>query len=46
MEFLISAAEAGGMLMMARIAMLRALNHDEPGPAPAPRRKRAKSFRV
>jgi hypothetical protein len=46
MEFLISAAEAGGMLMMARIDMLRALNHDEPGPASAPRRKRAKNLRV
>ena len=28
--------------MMAHIAMLRALNHGDPGPAPAPRRKRAK----
>ena len=42
MEFLISAAENGGIVMMAHIAMLRALNHDDPDPAPAPRRKRAK----
>jgi hypothetical protein len=41
MEFLISAAEKGGIVMMARIAMLRALNHGEPDPALAPRRKRA-----
>ena len=27
MEFLISAGENGGIVMMARIAMLRALNH-------------------
>jgi hypothetical protein len=46
MEFLISAAEKGGILMMARIAMLRALNHSDPDPAPAPRRKRAKAHRV
>jgi hypothetical protein len=42
MEFLISAAENGGIVMMARIAMLRGLNHGEPDPALAPRRKRAK----
>jgi hypothetical protein len=42
MEVLISAAEKGGIVMMARIAMLRALNHGDPDPAPAPRRKRAK----
>ena len=43
MEFLISAAEKGGIVMMAHIAMLRALNHADPDPAPTPRRKRAKT---
>jgi hypothetical protein len=46
MEFLISAAEKGGIVMMARIAMSRALNHGDPDPAPAPRRKRAKRYRI
>jgi hypothetical protein len=46
MECLIAAAEKGGIVMMARIAMLRALNHGEPDPAPAPRRKRAKAYRI
>ena len=34
MEFLVSAAEHGGIVMMARIAMSRAINHGEPVPAP------------
>jgi hypothetical protein len=46
MEFLISAAEDGGIVMMTRIAMLRAMNHGESDPAPAPRGKRAKSHRI
>jgi hypothetical protein len=46
MELLISAAENGGIVMMARIAMLRALNHGDPDPAPAPRRKRAIGYRI
>ena len=46
MEFLISAAENGGIVMMARIAMLRALNHGDPDPAPAPHRKRAKAYLI
>jgi hypothetical protein len=46
MEFLISAAEKGGIVMMAHIAMLRALNHGDPDPAPAPRRKRGKRYRI
>jgi hypothetical protein len=46
MELLISAAEKGGILMMAHIAMLRALNNGDPDPAPAPRRKRTKAYRI
>jgi hypothetical protein len=46
MELLISAAEKGGIVMMARIAMLRALNHGDPDPAPEPRRNRAKRYRI
>jgi hypothetical protein len=46
MEVLISAAEKGGIVMMARIAMLRASNHGDPDPAPSPRRKRAKRHRI
>jgi hypothetical protein len=46
MKCLISAAEKGGIVMMARIAMLRALNHGDPDPAPAPRRKRAIGYRI
>jgi hypothetical protein len=41
MECLISAAEKGGIVMMARIAMLRALNHGEPDPVPAPQARQA-----
>ena len=44
MECLISAAEKGGIVMMARIAMLRALNHGDTDPAP--RRKRAKGYGI
>jgi hypothetical protein len=40
MEFLISAAENGGIVMIARIAMLRALNAGKPDPEITPRRKR------
>jgi hypothetical protein len=47
MECLIAAAEKGGIVMMARIAMLRAMNHGAPDPAaPAPRGKRAKRYRI
>jgi hypothetical protein len=46
MEFLISAAEKGGIIMMARIAMLRALNTGKPDPEITPRRKRAKRYRI
>jgi len=53
MRCLIDAAEHGGILMMAEIAMRRALSHGRPKPAPeprqlapAPRRKRAKVHRM
>jgi hypothetical protein len=46
MEFLISAAEKGGIVMMAHIAMLRALNTSKPNPEITPRRKRAKRYRI
>src|SRR5580700_3453431 len=46
MEVLISAAEKGGIVMMARIAMLRALNHGNSDPAPVRRRKRAKRYGI
>jgi hypothetical protein len=46
MEVLIFAAEKGGIVMMARIAMLRALDHGDPDPAPAPHRKRAMRYRI
>jgi hypothetical protein len=46
MEFLISAAEKGGIVMMARIAMLRALNAGKPDAEITPRRKRAKRYRI
>jgi hypothetical protein len=46
MECLISAAEKGGIVMMAHIAMLRALNTGKPDPEITPRRKRAKAYRI
>jgi len=46
MEFLISAAENGGIVMIARIAMLRALNAGKPDPEITPRRKRPKRYRI
>jgi hypothetical protein len=42
-ECLISAAENGGIIMMAHIAVLRALNNRKPDPETSPRRKRAKA---
>ena len=38
--------EHGGDPLMARIAMLQALHRDEPKAPPAPRRKRAKVYKV
>jgi hypothetical protein len=45
-QCLLSAAEHGGIVMMARIAMLRALTHGQEQPAEAPRRKAGKKYRV
>src|SRR4029077_747306 len=36
---LLIAAERGGIMMLAQIAMLRSLNHGKPDPASTPRRK-------
>jgi hypothetical protein len=41
-----TATEGWDFLMHARVGMLRALNHGRSEPAAAPRRKRAKSYRV
>jgi hypothetical protein len=46
MKFLISVAEKGGIVMMARIAMLRAFNAGKPDPEITPRRKRAKAYKI
>ena len=46
MECLISAAEKGGIVMMAHIAMLRALNHGDPDLEIIPRRERAKRYGI
>jgi hypothetical protein len=45
-QLLLSAAEQGGILMIAEIAMRQALAHGIPKAEPEPRRKRAKSYRV
>jgi hypothetical protein len=45
-EILLLVAEHGGDPMMARIGMMRALNHGQPPPAIEPRRKRARAYRV
>ncbi len=44
-ETLMLVAEFRGPIMMAHIAMLRAINHGRPAPT-AERRKRAKSYRI
>ena len=46
MEQLIDAADGRNFIMHARIAVLKALNHEKPAPAPAPRRKRAKVYQI
>jgi hypothetical protein len=45
-EILIAAAEGRDFRMHARIAVLKALNRDRPPPAPGPRRKKARVYRV
>jgi hypothetical protein len=46
MKCIMDAAERGGILMLAQIAMQRALSHGKPAPPTEPRRKAAKKFRV
>jgi len=43
---LLTAAEQGGIVMLAEIAMRRAINHGREPPAQAPRRKAAKRYRI
>ena len=45
-EALIMAAEGRGPLMHAHIGVTRALNRGKPNAASAPRRKRAKAYRI
>ena len=46
MEALLLVAEHDGPTMFARIGMMRALHRHKPKAAPAPRRKRARAYRV
>jgi hypothetical protein len=46
MEALMLVAEQDGPTMFARIGVMRALNRHEPKAAPAPRRKRAKVYKI
>jgi hypothetical protein len=46
MRCLIDAAEHGGIVMMADIAMRRGLAHGRPRSEPAPRKKQAKKYGV
>ena len=43
---LIMAAERGGIVMLAEIAVRQALAHGQPKPSPAPRKKAAKKYRI
>ncbi len=43
---LILVATLGGPTMLARIGVMRALNRGKPVPAPMPRRKGAKAYRI
>jgi hypothetical protein len=45
-EVLMLVGEHGGDPMMARIAMMRALQRHEPKAAPVPRRKSVKTYRI
>ena len=46
METLLLVAERDGPEMLARIAVMKALNRHHPTSVPAPRRKRAKAFLI
>jgi hypothetical protein len=46
MEALLLVAESGGPTMFARIGVMRALHRNKLEAAPAPRRKRAKAYRI
>jgi hypothetical protein len=46
MSCLIDAADSGGILMLAEIAMRQALAHGKPEPPAEPRRKRVKAYKV
>jgi hypothetical protein len=46
MEALLLVAERDGPTMFARVALIRALHQKGPTDAPAPRRKRAKAYRI
>jgi hypothetical protein len=46
MQALMLVAEHDGPTMMARIGMMRALHRHKPKAAPAPRRKRAKAYKI
>ena len=46
MQALLLVAEHNGPAMFARIGVMRALNRVEPKAAPAPRRERAKAYRI
>jgi hypothetical protein len=43
---LLIAAERGGIVMLAEIAMRQALDHGRERPPPAPQKKPAKSYRI
>jgi hypothetical protein len=43
---LIMSAERGGILMLAEIAMRQALAHGQPKPAPTPRKKAVKKYKL
>ena len=45
-QALLLVAERGGPTMLARIGVALALNHGKPKPEIAPRRKRAKHYRI
>jgi len=45
-ETLINCAEGRDLLFHARVAVLRALHHDEPDPPSTPRRKQTTSYKV